>query len=75
GHFGLLDGRVALVVGAEGPGLSEGTMEAADVQVRIPMAAGVDSLNVATALGVVAAFGAARAGWPDAPGGPAGRIT
>lgn len=44
--------RVALIVGAEGPGLSEAALEAADVRVRIPMAAGVDSLNVATAAAI-----------------------
>jgi len=41
--------RVALLLGAEGPGLSEAALAAADEWVRIPMADGVDSLNVATA--------------------------
>lgn len=41
--------RVALLVGAEGPGLSPATLAAVDRGLRIPMAAGVDSLNVATA--------------------------
>jgi tRNA G18 (ribose-2'-O)-methylase SpoU len=41
--------RVAVLVGAEGPGLRESTMRASDVRVRIPMARGTDSLNVATA--------------------------
>ncbi|MDQ1742495.1 MAG: hypothetical protein QOE23_834 [Pseudonocardiales bacterium] len=41
--------RWALLLGAEGPGLSEGALAAADEWVRIPMADGVDSLNVATA--------------------------
>jgi tRNA G18 (ribose-2'-O)-methylase SpoU len=44
-----LTGRVALLLGSEGPGLTEAALNAADVQVRIPMAGGVDSLNVATA--------------------------
>ncbi|OCB46924.1 rRNA methyltransferase [Mycobacterium vulneris] len=45
-----LDGeRVAILVGAEGPGLTEHTMRASDVRVRIPMSRGTDSLNVATA--------------------------
>lgn len=65
---GLLDGPVALVLGAEGPGLATATLEAADVRVRVPMASEVDSLNVATALGIVGAFTAARAGWPAADG-------
>ncbi|HEX8092800.1 TrmH family RNA methyltransferase [Jatrophihabitans sp.] len=41
--------RWALLLGAEGPGLSEAALAAADEWVRIPMADGVDSLNVATA--------------------------
>lgn len=44
--------RVALVVGAEGPGLSAAALAAAGRKVRIPMAASVDSLNVATAMAV-----------------------
>ena len=43
---------VALLVGAEGPGLSSAAMGAADEVVVIPMAPGVDSLNVATAAAV-----------------------
>lgn len=46
-------GGVALIVGAEGPGLSAGALAAADAVVSIPMATGVDSLNVATAAAVV----------------------
>ena len=45
-------GRWAVLLGAEGPGLTEAAMAAADVRVRIPMAGGVDSLNVATAAAV-----------------------
>ena len=45
----LADERVAILVGAEGPGLAEWTMRASDVRVRIPMSRGTDSLNVATA--------------------------
>lgn len=45
----LADDRVAILVGAEGPGLTETTMRASDVRVRIPMSRGTDSLNVATA--------------------------
>ena len=41
--------KVAMMVGAEGPGLKEHTMRSADVRVRIPMSRGTDSLNVATA--------------------------
>ena len=44
--------RVALLVGAEGSGLSPGAAALATHRVRIPMAAGVDSLNVATAVAI-----------------------
>ena len=44
--------RQALLVGAEGTGLSTAALEAADRRVRIPMAGTVDSLNVATAAAV-----------------------
>ena len=40
---------MALLLGAEGAGLSTGAMDAADALVSIPMADGIDSLNVATA--------------------------
>jgi tRNA G18 (ribose-2'-O)-methylase SpoU len=45
-------GPVAVMVGAEGPGLSSAALDAADVVARIPMRAGVDSLNVATAAAI-----------------------
>lgn len=41
--------RVALLLGAEGPGLTEEAMRATDIRARIPMSPGTDSLNVATA--------------------------
>ncbi len=41
--------KVALLLGAEGPGLTEHAMRATDIRARIPMAPGTDSLNVATA--------------------------
>jgi tRNA G18 (ribose-2'-O)-methylase SpoU len=44
--------RVAVLVGAEGPGLTETAMRASDIRVRIPMSRGTDSLNVATAAAV-----------------------
>ncbi len=46
---GLAGVRTALLLGAEGPGLTDEALAAADQRVRIPMASGVDSLNVATA--------------------------
>lgn len=48
--------RLAWLVGAEGPGLEAATLSAADEQVRIPIAPGVDSLNVATAAAVALAL-------------------
>ena len=53
------DSRVAVVLGTEGDGLAARTIAAADAVVRIPMAGGVDSLNVAAAAAV--AFWALRA--------------
>ncbi|OBA64444.1 rRNA methyltransferase [Mycobacterium sp. 1100029.7] len=43
------DDRIAVLVGAEGPGLTPATLGLADMRVRIPMSRGTDSLNVATA--------------------------
>jgi len=45
----LAEAKVAMLVGAEGPGLTERAMRSSDVRVRIPMSRGTDSLNVATA--------------------------
>lgn len=46
------DGRVALLLGSERDGLSAATMAAATVRARIPMHAGVDSLNVGAAAAI-----------------------
>ena len=43
------DDKVAVLVGGEGPGLTETAMRASDMRVRIPMSRGTDSVNVATA--------------------------
>jgi tRNA G18 (ribose-2'-O)-methylase SpoU len=45
-------GKIALVVGTEGDGLSRAALAAADTVVTIPMMHGVDSLNVASASAV-----------------------
>jgi tRNA G18 (ribose-2'-O)-methylase SpoU len=50
--------RLALMFGAEGPGLSDEAMAAADVRVAIPMDRDVDSLNIGTAAAI--AFYAVR---------------
>lgn len=44
--------RLALVMGTEGDGLGKRTVAGCDLTVRIPMAGGVDSLNVAAASAV-----------------------
>ncbi|MBW0015380.1 RNA methyltransferase [Mycobacterium sp.] len=43
------DERVAVMVGAEGPGLTASALRLSDARVCIPMSRGTDSLNVATA--------------------------
>jgi tRNA G18 (ribose-2'-O)-methylase SpoU len=50
--------KLALILGAEGHGLKPATIAGSDLVVRIPMAGGVDSLNVASAAAV--AFWATR---------------
>ncbi|CAM5498230.1 TrmH family RNA methyltransferase [Streptomyces fumanus] len=55
--------RVALMLGAEGDGLSARALSTADAWVRIPMSHGVDSLNVGAAAAV--AFYAVTAGRPQ----------
>jgi tRNA G18 (ribose-2'-O)-methylase SpoU len=44
--------RLALIVGAEGAGLTPAVEAVADYRVRIPISDGVDSLNLATAAGI-----------------------
>lgn len=46
------DEPVAILVGAEGPGLTEAAMDAADQLLRIPMSGTVDSINVGSAAAV-----------------------
>lgn len=59
------DDPIALLVGAEGPGLTPAALRISDMRVRIPMSRGTDSLNVATAA-AVAFYERARRG--DDPG-------
>ncbi len=47
-----LGAKVAVLAGSEGDGLSAEALAQADVALRIPMAPGTDSLNVATAAGI-----------------------
>jgi tRNA G18 (ribose-2'-O)-methylase SpoU len=44
--------KLAILLGNEGSGLSDATIRSCDYTVRIPMAAGVDSLNVAAAAAI-----------------------
>jgi tRNA G18 (ribose-2'-O)-methylase SpoU len=60
--------RTAILLGAEGPGLAADLLARA-TSVRIPMASGVDSLNVATTSGIVLHHVAAARSAPD--GNPA----
>jgi tRNA G18 (ribose-2'-O)-methylase SpoU len=67
--------RVALLLGAEGPGLSGEALAGATHRARIPIAADVDSLNVAAA-GAIAGYELARrslARVSDRTGVPRGR--
>jgi tRNA G18 (ribose-2'-O)-methylase SpoU len=52
---GGLNQRVAILLGAEGPGLTDTAMRAVSHLARIPIAEGVDSLNVVVA-GAIALF-------------------
>jgi tRNA G18 (ribose-2'-O)-methylase SpoU len=45
-------GPVALLIGSEGRGLTDGALTAAERHVQIPMRSGVDSLNVAAAAAI-----------------------
>ncbi len=60
------DERIAVLVGAEGPGLTTAVLRRSDLRVRIPMSRGTDSLNVATA--------AALAFYERSRGDDAGRV-
>lgn len=52
-HDAPMDGPVAIVAGGEGRGLRPGILRRCDLRVAIPLAAGVESLNVSVAFGVV----------------------
>ena len=47
-QLGRVD-KLAIILGSEGPGLREKTIDQSDFTIKIPMAPGVDSLNVAAA--------------------------
>ncbi|MFA6241461.1 MAG: 23S rRNA (guanosine(2251)-2'-O)-methyltransferase RlmB [Candidatus Hydrogenedentales bacterium] len=54
--------RTALVLGNETSGIRPGVLKAADVRVRIPLAGGLDSLNVAVASGIALFQASTRSG-------------
>jgi tRNA G18 (ribose-2'-O)-methylase SpoU len=58
-----LAGPTALLVGAEGEGLRAETIAGVDLAIRVPMAPGVDSLNLVTAC----AIALDRLGWGRSP--------
>ena len=81
GEFALSDvrrtDRVAALFGAEGPGLKQAVIDRA-TSVRIAMAGGMDSLNVATASGIVLhhlAFGTAPPSFEAPPDQVRGRTS
>jgi len=65
-------GPVALVLGAEGPGLSDAVLGRASYRARIPIDGAVDSLNVAAA-GAIACHVLARRAGAAVTAPPAGR--
>ncbi len=60
---------LALLLGAEGPGLDRETIAAADVRARIPTSAEVDSLNVGAAVAIALHALRPHAGVPRVGGG------
>lgn len=58
--------RLALLVGSEGPGLSDAAMNMADHRLRIPITSAVDSLNLGVASGIALALLTAVAPTPGA---------
>jgi len=45
-------GKIAVLLGTEGHGLTAEALTRADVRLRIPMTGALDSLNIATAAGI-----------------------
>lgn len=60
-----LPSRAAVLVGAEGSGLTSAALAEADLTVRIPMHGEMDSLNVATTAAIVLSALAGREAAPD----------
>jgi 23S rRNA (guanosine2251-2'-O)-methyltransferase len=64
-HRAKLDGRIVLVMGAEGGGVSRLVAERSDGLVAIPMAGHADSLNVSVACGILLYEVRRQQGWLD----------
>ena len=65
-HRSNLVGRVAIVLGSEGKGVSRLVADRVDARVRIPMGGHADSLNVSVAAGVLLYEIRRQQGWLDA---------
>jgi len=65
-HRSNLSGRVAVVMGSEGKGVSRLIADRSDGHVRIPMGGHADSLNVSVACGVLLYEIRRQQGWLDA---------
>jgi len=72
-HATKLTGRVALALGAEGAGLDAALANAADAVVTIPLARGVESLNVGAAAAVILFERVRQLGLAKTGPAPAGR--
>ena len=57
-----------ILLGSEGAGVPEAVHNAADIRVRVPMRAGVRSLNVAITGGILLAEARRQTGWAHMPG-------
>ena len=62
-----LRGALAIVMGSEGEGLRELTRKRCDYLIRIPIASGVESLNVSVAAGVILFEALRQRRVPDRP--------
>ncbi|MDZ7283526.1 tRNA (cytidine(34)-2'-O)-methyltransferase [Sphingomonas sanguinis] len=57
-----------ILLGSEGAGVPEAVHNAVDMRVRVPMRAGVRSLNVAITGGILLAEARRQTGWDQMPG-------
>ena len=58
-------GRIVVVAGGEARGLRRGLLEAADARVALPLAGGIESLNVSVAVGAVLSEVVRQRGRPE----------